>query len=376
MDPAERHRESRWFTLADGLASREDNFLLLRALAASLVVYGHSYAIAKTGGPRELFSRLGWGTYSGQIAVDLFFAISGFLVTGSFLRRHDLFEFLWARALRIYPAYLFCLLACAFALGPLLTTLPLHDYLRDPATGNYVLKNLRLDADMLWHLPGVFADNPQRSTINGSIWTLPAEIRMYLWVATLGVLGILARRWLANLVLPTLFALGFFVAPAYLLSVPLPTYLRLAAFFLAGAFCYINRDRVPASGWLFLAAAALAWLCRRTLLYPYAFGIAEVCFVFWFAYRLRWHGYNRFGDYSYGIYLWGFPMQQLVAHWLPTAAPLVNAALGLPLAFAMGVVSWHFVEKPAIGLKAAPKRWWSRLTKRDEEGKIAADSAR
>lgn len=370
-----RSKWPRWFTLADGLARGDDNFLLLRALAASLVIYGHSYAMVQAGGPPELFSWLGWSVYSGQIAVDLFFAISGFLVTGSFLRRHNLFEFLWARALRIYPAYLFCLLACAFVLGPLLTALPLHDYLRDPATSGYVLKNLRLDIDMAWDLPGVFTDNPRRSTINGSIWTLPAEIRMYLWVATLGVLGVLARRWLANFVLPALFVLGFFVAPVYLLTVPQPQYLRLAAFFLAGAFCYINRDRIPASGWLVLGAAVLTWLLRQTFFYDFAFGFAEVCFVFWFAYRVRWQGYNRFGDYSYGIYLWGFPMQQLVAHGLPATIPLVNAALSLPLAIAMAVVSWHFVEKPAITLKSTPKRWWVRWKQRGEGAKPAADSA-
>ena len=355
-----------YFTLADGLARREDNFLLLRALAASLVIYGHSYAMVPHGGPPELFSRLGWSVYSGQIAVDLFFAISGFLITGSYLRRRQLFDFLWARVLRIFPAYVFCLVLCAFALGPLLTSLSLHDYLHDPATSAYVLKNLRLNIDMAWDLPGVFTDNPRRSTINGSIWTLPAEIRMYAWVALLGTIGVLARRRLANLVLPTLFVLGFFVAPKYLLTVPQPDYLRLAAFFLAGAFCYVNRDRVPANGRLLLAAAALAWLLRNTFLYAYAFGLAEVCFVFWFAYRLRWYGYNSLGDYSYGIYLWGFPMQQLVAHWLPTTIPLVNAALSLPLAIAMGVLSWHLVEKPAIGLKTLPKRWWARRAQRAE----------
>jgi len=363
------------FTLADGLAQRNDNFLLLRAIAASLVIYGHGYAMVERRGSHELFAHMGWGTYSGDIAVDLFFVISGFLITGSFLRRRNLFEFLWARALRIYPAYLFCLVGCAFVLGPLLTTLPLHDYLRDPATGDYVLKNLRLGIDMAWNLPGVFTDNPRRSSVNGAIWTLPAEVRMYLWVATLGVTGVLARRWLANLVLPLLFVLGFFVAPVYLLTVPQPTYLRLAAMFLAGAFCYINRDRVPASGWLFLASAVLAWLLRHTPFYPYAFGIAEIAFVFWFAYRLRWHGYNRFGDYSYGIYLWGFPMQQVVAHFLPTTLPVTNAAISLPLAIVMAVVSWHLVEKPVIALKSAPKRWWTRWAQRGENAKAASDAA-
>jgi peptidoglycan/LPS O-acetylase OafA/YrhL len=138
--------------------------------------------------------------------------------------------------------------------------------------------------------------------------------------------------------------------------------LRLAAFFLVGSLCYINRDRVPANGWLFLGTAAAAWLCRPTPVYPYAFALAEITFAFWFAYRSRWYGFNRFGDYSYGIYLWGFPMQQVVAGRMPASSPRLYAACSLPLATAMAALSWHLVEKPAIALKPLPARLWSRMT--------------
>lgn len=347
-----------WQTLADGLAQPQDNFLLLRFLAAALVIYGHGYAIMVHKGPPELFHGLHWGVYSGTLAVDAFFVISGFLVTGSFLRRRHLANFLWARALRLVPAYLACLVLSAFVLGAIYTALPLADYLLHSGTRSYVLTNLHFGTKMTWRLPEVFADNPRRATINGSLWTLPAEVRMYLWVALVGVLGILARRRYCNVLLAGLFVLGL-VAPDHLLMVPVHLFVRLAGFFAFGAFCYVNRDVIPIHGALVIGLALVAWSLRASLVYPYVLGLTEVAFVFWFAYRTRWHGWNRFGDYSYGLYLWGFPVQQVVAHHLPTLAPLANAAISLPLATVMAVLSWHFIEKPALTLKSLPARLWN-----------------
>ena len=345
----------RRFVLADGLAQAQDNFLLLRTIAAAAVIYGHSYAMVAHRGPPEVFIWMGWGVYSGTIAVDMFFLISGFLVTGSFLHRRNVLEFAWARALRIVPAYAICLIGCAFVLGALYTTLPLATYLKDPLTRDYVWTNLQFKQIMRWDLPGVFVDNPRRSTINGSIWTLPGEVRMYLWVALVGALGILSRRAYCNAFLVAIFALGL-VAPEH---IPFAAgFIHPAAYFALGVFCYLNRDWIPANAWLAMSCAVLAWLLRNTALYPFAFGLALATFTFWFAYRTRWHGYNRAGDYSYGIYLWGFPMQQAVAHHLPTLAPIANAALSLPLAVLLAVASWHLAEKPALTLKGLPRKLW------------------
>lgn len=350
------------FTLADGLARRVDNFLLLRMCAAAAVIYGHAHALVVTHGERDLFVRMGWGSYSGTIAVDLFFIVSGFLVTGSYLRRRNVFAFAWARALRVVPGYAACLLASAFVLGAVHTTLPLATYFAHAGTLDYVQVNLKLGTQLIWRLPEVFVDNPRRDTINGSIWTLPAEVRMYLWVAFAGALGILARRWACTLLLSGLFVLGL-LAPEHLWWVPHPAYVRLAGCFALGVLCYVHRDVIPANGWWLATCTVLAWALRHTPMYPFAFALAEAAFVFWFAYRTRWHGYNRLGDYSYGLYLWGYPMQQVVAHHLPATSPLANAALALPLALLAAVLSWHLVEKPAIGLKSAPRalrRTWLR----------------
>jgi len=359
MRPFPAFRFRRPFTLADGLAQPQDNFLLLRFFAAALVIYGHAYAIVVHTGPPELFIALGWPAYSGGMAVDIFFVTSGFLVTGSYLRRRNILVFLWARTLRLLPAYAVCVTFSAFVLGAIYTRLPLLDYLRHADTRAYAWINLHFSVAMRWDLPGVFTDNPRRSTINASLWTLPAEVRMYLWVAILGVLGILARRGYATFLIVALLAAGW-LAPEHVPLVPFKGFLHICALFALGALAYLWRDRIPAHGGFVLALGIACWACNGTRMQPILFALAELAFTFWFAYRLPWHGFNRFGDYSYGIYLWGFPIQQIVAHHLPHIAPLTNAALSLPLAVVVGMLSWHLVEKPALSLKSAPLAMWKR----------------
>ncbi len=354
-------------TLADGLAQKNDNFLLLRFIAASMVIYGHAPAITGRAEPVDLFIHLNWGTYSGAIAVDLFFIVSGFLVTGSFMRNPRLADFAWARAIRIVPGYLACLLLSAFALGAAFTELPLHDYLQHPDTFDYVARNLKFDTLMQWQLPGVFAGNPRSDVINGSIWTLPAEVRMYVLVAALGVIGALSWRALFNVVAVGLLVLGALYPEQTPMSNP-REYLRLAGLFVAGAFCYINRDWIPLRGSLLLTLAGMSWLARETPAYPFLFAATEVAFVFWFAYETRWRGFNRFGDYSYGIYLWGYPAQQMLAALTGGTHNYVNALSGFLIALALAIASWHLVEQPALRLKT----WPSRIRQRWRERQVGA----
>ena len=108
-----------------------------------------------------------------------------------------------------------------------------------------------------------------------------------------------------------------------------------------------------------LIFVALAWATVGTLLYAYLFALAEVAFVFWFAYRLGdaqspLHGFSSFGDYSYGLYLWGYPAQQIAVALVGPQSALANAACGFLIALPLAVVSWHVLERPALRLKS---RW-------------------
>ncbi|MFC5742299.1 acyltransferase family protein [Dyella tabacisoli] len=347
-------------TLADALNQDQDNFLLLRLLAASMVIYGHSAAISGNTALPDLFTWLGWGVYSGTLAVNAFFVISGLMITGSYLRRGHLPSFLWARFLRIYPAYAFCLLGSAFLLGAIFTELPLRDYLRATEVMHYVMKNLELGKNLAFNLPGVFTGNQVHGAVNGSIWTLPAEVRMYLWVAIVGVSGILARKYLFNILIVALCVWGL-LRPSTIPLIPLPDFVQLAAYFALGAFCFINRQWVYIGWPVVFAASALAWLLRDSGLYPFAMAVALASFVFAFAYNIPWYGYNRFGDYSYGLYLWGFPVQQAIAHHIPGISSLANALIAWPLALLLAAFSWYAIEKPMLSLKSLPRKVYSRL---------------
>jgi peptidoglycan/LPS O-acetylase OafA/YrhL len=345
-------------TLGACLGRRDDNFLLLRFVAAVMVIFGHSYALCGIPGARDFIARaeLGEKIYSGSLAVDIFFTVSGLLITMSYLRRHSLDQFLRARFLRIFPAFAACIVLSACVLGPALTTLPIGAYFSHPNTQSYLLNNLRFGPELQWGLPGVFATNPYANVVNGSIWSLPGEVYMYLWVVALGLAGVLERRWLAHIAMLGILVLGF-VAPTKIPMLPGLVFLRPAAFFMCGAFCFINRNLIPLRTSILAGLVITATVAKGTAVFPFVFFVCVVYACLWFAYRPKLAFFNKVGDYSYGLYLWGFPMQQWVAHGFGRPTPaLTNFAMALPLTLICAIGSWHLLEKPILRFKTQKPR--------------------
>jgi peptidoglycan/LPS O-acetylase OafA/YrhL len=338
----------RSITIAEGLERRQDNFLLLRIIAALLVIYGHSFGIAPHGSSKEVFVAMGWGIYSGDIAVNMFFVISGFMVSGSYIRQPDLFEFMKARLLRIVPGLLACLLVLALVVGPLVTSWLAKDYFHDRSVFDYVIRNMKFASDMNFNLPGVFETNAKRGVVNGSLWTLPAEFRMYVFVAVLGAVGLLERRLALAIVIVLLVITGL-VAPYQL---PLhPDWLRLAGYFAVGILIFTYKKFLTISHEGFIAVVFATYLCRGLEIHLYVFVFALTYFCFWFAYLIKLPRLDAYGDPSYAIYLWGWPIQQLVAKVMPNAISQVNFAVASVLAIAIGYASWYLVEKPCLRFK-------------------------
>lgn len=338
----------RSITIAEGLARRQDNFLLLRIIAAIMVIYGHSFHIAPNGAAKEIFIETGWGIYSGDIAVNIFFIVSGFMVAGSYIRQADLFEFMKARIVRIVPALLVCVLLVAYVVGPLVSVLSSGDYFKNADVFRYVLRNMSFSSDMQFTLPGVFGNHLAKDVVNGSLWTLPAEFRMYVFVAILGAIGLLSHRITLLVILALLFCVGL-VAPY---NLPLhPEWLRLAGCFSIGILAYAFKDLITISHEGFIAVVFGVYLCRGLDIHLYVLVIALAYFCFWFAYMVRLPNLDRFGDPSYAIYLWGWPIQQLLASALPGTHAIANFLLSSAGAIAIGYVSWYLVEKPCLKLK-------------------------
>lgn len=333
-------------SVAEGLARRSDNFLWLRILAALMVIYGHAVGISPSAGVTDLFAS--WGTYSGAIAVDIFFAVSGFMVAGSFVRRSDFIDFMSARLLRIVPALAVCLLLMAYVIGPLLSTLDFSTYFSDKHIFRYVKWTLEFQPRNLYTLPGVFADNPMNNAVNGSLWTLASEMRMYIFLAIAGTLGFFHSRVAASVVLVALFATGLTMSSQLPLFFP---WLGMGGYFGLGVLVFLYKEHIPVRTDILFALAYLAYLSRTVPAYPILLALAITYFCFWFAYKLRLPSIERGGDPSYGIYLWGWPTSQVFAHFFGAGHPYLCGFVAGIASISLGYLSWHIVERPAMRLK-------------------------
>lgn len=348
-------------TLRQCLDGKRNNLDFIRFAAAAGVILSHAFPLGEGTGVREPLEDFTRGQVTlGRLCVAVFLVISGVLITQSHERTPSLARYTWARVLRIFPGLAVVLLASAFLLGPALTELPLSAYLGSPETYLYVLRNLTLYSPQ-WELPGVFTGNVYPTAVNGSLWTLKYEVGFYLLVAGLGAAGLL-RRWVA---------LAGWVAAAVVPFVPyvgprLSFWPELYLYFGGGLALYLLRERVRMSPWVALGCVVgLVVTARLGVGFRYAVGCCGAYLVLYLAFLpSRLAGFARYGDFSYGVYIYAFPVQQLVTALLGGRTVWwVNAALSLPVVVALAALSWHGVERPALRLKGAPPtllaRWLS-----------------
>jgi peptidoglycan/LPS O-acetylase OafA/YrhL len=340
--------------LVAGRLHRDNNFDALRLVAATLVILSHSWAL--TGSVVDpVVALTGGRLYAGEIGVWVFFAMSGYLVTDSFRKRGALFAFLEARALRIYPAF-FAALAFGVVVGAIVTTRPLHAYLADADTWRYLYRNLLFD--LRYELPGVFADNPYPRAVNGSIWTLPGEATMYLFVAVLGVTTLISHRRACGFALAALIA-TIAAEPMIVTGLPRigsPLYALPAISFLLGMLMLLYRDRVVLHAAVAVVLVALVLVAAPHVpsavpLYACAAGVYVTFYLAFHRVRLRIP--ERVGDVSYGMYVYAFPVQQLAVWLVPAIGPWRLFAVAFAATFALAWLSWRFVERPALSLKGA-----------------------
>jgi peptidoglycan/LPS O-acetylase OafA/YrhL len=335
--------------LAELQTSRENNFNLLRLIAALLVIFSHSYSIALGNGSSEPLRQL-LGVTFGSLAVDAFFFISGYLVLQSWQRQGDLTSFCRARLLRVLPA-LAGVLLFSIALGIFFSSLPLAGYLAESDTWKYFYKNL-LMLKTEYSLPGVFLDVPYPDVINGSLWTLRYEMKMYLGLAVLGLLGLLSRKGLRLFLIAYLawYAFSSWALLAWPKMDVSAEMLRLSFCFVLGGACAHYARYLILRLEVCLLLVVGVWLSVGTPLFQTLISLLIGYGVLYLAYVPKgWLlQYNRLGDYSYGTYLYAFPIQQALVALMPGVQPWSLTIYAALLTLVCAICSWHLIEKPAL----------------------------
>ena len=370
-------------TIGGAMRGSHNSLGLIRLVLASSVIISHAFPLGGFGEDPLLAWTKGQVSIGG-IAVGGFFVISGYLIVKSGASS-DIMQFLWRRVTRIFPAFWGVLLFAAFVVGPIAWMLrgdSLSTYFTFGAGGplSYLVANWNLSIGA-YGIHDIFLDTPygqltDSSVFNGSLWTLAYEWACYMLVAVLAVFGVLAR---ARIAVPILAALTLVVQALDILTdgdmgalLPMfgdPQVLFLASTFLVGASMGIYSEKVPYDDRLGVLSALVFGV---SLFYGgfHIFGVvAGGYFVLYLAARLpvavQWIGAKN--DYSYGMYIYGFVVQQCLAalgvyrwgYW-----PFMLIAI--PITFGFAWLSWHVIEKNALKLKSwGPGRglgyWVSKL---------------
>lgn len=332
-------------------------FDTLRILLAFAVVLWHCFPISYGQEQAEEHNLLWPLVHS---ILPIFFALSGFLVTGSAMRL-TVGKFALSRVLRIVPALAVDTIFSIVVIGALATTLPLTEFFTDPTTAKYLLN---IVGEIHYLLPGVF-ETHSFTAVNGSLWTIRPELMCYLLMFCLILFKVSGNQRL-------LIGLGIILF-VIIVSWPLlndlnaPDFIksqysrvRLVMFFVLGSAAFLIRAHVPYSP--MFAGLSAVFIISGIFMGDSSLGTSALwaaATTFPLVYIMMFLGvtplpkvpfFDR-GDYSYGIYLYGFPIQQMVVHYLGPVHPLEIFAIASPVVVLLAIFSWHCVEKPTLRLR-------------------------
>ena len=343
--------------LADRLDPKQNSFSALRLMLALAVLISHTVFLASGSFLAEpLVASTGYSL--GQYGVQGFFILSGILVTQSLISRGSLFDYARARAMRIFPALIVCVLLTALVLGPVLSLIGASHYFNMPGVAQYVAKTLSLSTGSA-QLPGLFLLNPASGVVNQSLWTLKYEVACYLLLGGLAAIvwqapsrriaaGVAIGLWLAIILAarPSLVHEGgFFSVLSY-----------FTLFFGTGVVAFLARQWLRLTWQPFIVLAGVFWLSSGS-------AVAEISSALFIGYAILWLSTLSFGglrtfanshDYSYGTYIFGYPVTQaLLAVW-PSVNLLSLLAMTIGVTAMLAFLSWELIERPALRLV---QRW-------------------
>lgn len=333
-------------TISNIITRDGNNLDLIRLIAAVAVIFYHSFALNPQWGLKDpTHNYFGYVT-TGGLAVKIFFFISGLLVTNSILARKSIVHFVFSRTFRIFPALVFVLVFTSTIIGPLATTLSLDKYFSDSQTYSYIIKNITLDTQ--YFLPGVFHNS--KYGVNGSLWTIHYEVLAYAFLLLFFCIGACKFKPIASTIciIIILEPLTPFKGVFFASSDSSAIYL-LAPCFALGALLAINKEMYKSNLQTPILIIFATFFSQDEGVKSFLFSLAT-CLVtlhistFGIIKKIKPHV-----DISYGVYLWGFPVQQAYSQSLHLGI-FENITLSIITTSIIAWISWVYVEKPSISL--------------------------
>ncbi|GJM02836.1 MAG: hypothetical protein DHS20C08_13370 [Rhodomicrobium sp.] len=331
--------------------SRDDNFKLMRLLTALVVAATHSLWVVYGLHPSNDWP-LNLLMQASHCGICIFFGFSGYLITKSLSNRPDLFRYGVARFLRICPLLFVASVIMAFVVGPLVSELSFHDYYGDWRLWAYVPFSTFAYPDMT--LPGVFVNAPSESEVNISLWTLRYELIAYAGMALIAALGLLGQRFVWVWAGAAIFAYAVitYLTPLRSEVAFLDHGLRFGFAFLMGILLFSYRHIIPLNFFGVVFVVGLAWLTNSSgYMEPFRI-IALTYTAIWIATKpALMQPFNRLGDFSYGVFVFHWPIAQVVLQYNPAISYPELLLNVLPLALMMAILSWYGIERPLLSSK-------------------------
>lgn len=340
--------------LSQVLKRGNNNLDLIRIIMAFMVIFGHSFALSPKQNLTEPFAYFFHFTYSGSIAVKVFFFISGILVTNSLLSSKSIKSYIISRSLRIYPAFAATIIITGLIIGPLSYAGDISSYYASVGLHNYIVQSLKLNTQFF--IDGVFSGNRDGGSVNGSLWTISLEISAYFVVLAAFMMSVFNNRIIANIIcgmviilpLTSIEGLNFITektGEAYLLP----------PCFALGVLYAVNKDLIKVNLYIPIAFFIIYKTTYSINLSQFSF-YAGICTSLLYISSLEIAKKVKIQhDISYGIYLWGFPIQQTICFFYkPDTAMLFISSI--ILSSIAGYISFVLIERPAIRLGSQLKK--------------------
>ena len=342
-------------------SNRDNNLNLIRLIASIFVLYNHSFVLAGF-----MFEEPLWKKYTsmvtfGNLGVDIFFITSGFLLALSLIAKKNLLQFFINRVLRIFPGLIFSLAITVIITGLFFTALDFYEFIKNNQTKYFFLYNSILLKEIVYLLPDAFQANPIKS-VNGSLWTLPYELKAYIALFFLALISLLLKNHFVEIFKILLLALCAYCYFRYMREYygggASSEKYRLYFFFLFGACTGAFIENIKLDMRWGAACLILIVFCLpyKKILFP-AYTILLPYIILTIAYvpsgKIR--NFNKIGDYSYGMYIYGFFVQQCIVAMVESIAPHTLFIYSFFVTIIVSVLSWHLIESPALRLKEVIK---------------------